>query len=230
MDERLARVEARVEAELHHVVGLVHDLPFNRRFRAITLATLAHAALYFSANHFPLSEPRLLERSALDLATPFLPWTVVVYLSAYALAFVGYLSLRKVENSTRFLQVFFTCVVVAGLVHWAVPTTYPRALFPVPAGTDALSAWLLTSLRAVDTPSSCLPSLHVAISVVSALVVFRERPRLSLALFAWATAIAVSTLTTKQHYAVDVGSGVLLAVAATVVVDLARRLPARETS
>jgi membrane-associated phospholipid phosphatase len=108
-----------------------------------------------------------------------------------------------------------------------VPTTYPRELFPIPADAGPLSALLLTALRTFDTPSSCLPSLHVAISVVSALLVFRERPRLSLALLAWAAAIAVSTLTTKQHYAVDVVSGAALAVVATLGVDVFRRMAAR---
>lgn len=222
MELNLERVEAKVVEELHHVAELVHELPFNQRFRAITLASGAHALLYFSANHFPLHEARLLPMSGLDEATPFVPWTVVPYLSAYALAFVGYLSLRKAESGTRFLQVFFTCVVLAGLAHWAMPTRYPRELFPIPPDTDAVSSFLLTGLRAFDTPNSCLPSLHVCISVVSALLVWRERPRLSGALFAWAALIGVSTLTTKQHYLVDVASGALLAVAATVAVDLLR--------
>ncbi|MFZ5443079.1 MAG: phosphatase PAP2 family protein [Myxococcota bacterium] len=223
----LTRVEAKVSEELHHVAELVHDLPFNQRFRTITLASVAHAVFYFTANHYPLHEPWLLPMTRLDAAVPFLPWTVVPYLSAYALAFVGYLSLRRAENGLRFVQVFLTCVVVAGLTHWALPTRFPRELFPVPEDASAVSAFLLRVLRTFDAPSSCLPSLHVCISVVSALLVWRERRRLSLVLFAWAAVIAVSTLTTRQHFVVDVVTGIALAVLATVGVDLLRRRRAR---
>ncbi len=212
-------LQKKVEDELHHVAHLVHDLPFNRRFRTVSLATFIHGVLYFSANHWPLSEPRLLEMTALDTATPFLPFTIFPYLSAYALVFVAFLSLRREANGIRFLQVFISCVVVAGLIHWTMPTRYPRELFPLTDAMDPLSRAALAMLRAFDTPNSCLPSLHVASSMASAMAVRRERPRLSWGLLAWATIIAISTLTTKQHYVVDVVSGIILALVSIGLVD-----------
>jgi membrane-associated phospholipid phosphatase len=210
---------ARVEAELHRVAELVHELPFDQRFRAVTLASLVHALTYFSANHFPLSEPRLLPMTAFDAAVPFIPATVFIYSSAYAMVFVAFLSLRRRQSITRFLEVFISCVVVAGFVHWTLPTRYPRELFPIPDDAGALPALALTMLRQVDTPSSCLPSLHVATAMASAVLVYREQPKRFWWFLAWAVAIALSTLTTKQHYVVDVASGTVLAVMATVLVD-----------
>ena len=110
-------------------------------------------------------------------------------------------------------------MVIAGALHWAFPTRYPRELFPIPEGTDPLSAGMLQVVRFFDTPSSCLPSLHVAISFASALLVWRERKRIFWALLAWSLVIAASTLTTKQHYLIDVLSGALLAVLVTFAVD-----------
>lgn len=210
----------------HELVRLEHT-PLGRRLFTITLASTVHAVLYFSANHWPLREPRLLRFTALDELIPFVPATSVVYVSAYVLAFVGFLSLRRASEMRRYLEVFITCVLVAGLVHWLMPTRYPRELFPLSG--DGWGARLLGAVRSVDTPNSCLPSLHVALATVAAFLVRRDRPRWVLPLALWALAIAASTLTTKQHYVVDVVSGFGLATVAVFLVEAidARRLRAK---
>jgi membrane-associated phospholipid phosphatase len=212
-------VEARVEARLHEVAVLVHEHSFQRRLAMVSLASLVHFVFYFSANHWPRSEGQLLPMTMVDELVPFLPWTIFPYVSAYGLVFVSFLSLRKASHGVRFLQVFIACVLIAGALHWAFPTRYPRELFPIPEGTDALSAGMVQVVRFFDTPSSCLPSLHVAISFASALLVWRERKGIFWALLAWSLVIAASTLTTKQHYLIDVLSGALLAVLVTLAVD-----------
>ncbi len=63
-------------------------------------------------------------------------------------------------------------------------------------------------------PYNCLPSLHVAHSFVSALAVSQVHRRLGLIALISGTLVALSTLFTKQHYAVDVIAGVLLAFVA----------------
>lgn len=216
-----------VEAQLHHVAELVHELPFKRRLRAVSLASLVHFVFYFSANHWPRVEPKLLSMSAIDEAMPFLPWAVFPYVSAYGLVFASFLSLRRAHLGRRFLQVLITCVIIAGALHWAYPTRYPRELFPIPADTDALSAGLLSLVRFFDTPSSCLPSLHVATAVLSALLVWRENRRRFWLFSAWALVIALSTLSTKQHYLLDVVTGALLAIVVTAGVDLFNQWRAR---
>jgi membrane-associated phospholipid phosphatase len=220
VDERLTRELERVEAQLHHLRHQLHDLPFDRRFRAVCLASLLHAVLYSAANHWPWGEPRLLPMTVIDTDAPFLPMTVFIYVSAYALVFVAFLSLRREESGRRFLEAFVLCVVSAGFFHWAWPTRYPRELFPLTEQADAFSRSMLGMVRHFDTPNSCLPSLHVATSVASAVLVRRERPKLFWALLAWAGLIIVSTLTTKQHYFVDVLSGTVLALVTTGLVDL----------
>ena len=55
------------------------------------------------------------------------------------------------------------------------------------------------------------PSLHVAHTTMLALLLIKDRPRLGPVALAMATALALSTLTTKQHFIADVLSGYLLA-------------------
>jgi membrane-associated phospholipid phosphatase len=80
----------------------------------------------------------------------------------------------------------------------------------------------MSFVRGVDAATSCVPSLHVADSMLAAFLMRRERPKLFPWLMTWAVAIAVSTLTTKQHYLVDVLTGIALALVAALTFQ---RLP-----
>lgn len=202
--------------------ALARELTVGRQAFLAGVFTGAHAVVYMVGNHWPVSEPRLLPLTALDTWTPFLPATVFLYISDYALAFVAFMSLERRENVRRFLWVFMTCVGVAGVVHWAFPTTYPRELFPIPQDAHLMSQWALGVLRFFDSPNSCLPSLHVATATGSAVLVYRENRKLSGGLFAWAMVVCASTLTAKQHYVVDVLAGWLMLVVVLFVVDAVR--------
>jgi membrane-associated phospholipid phosphatase len=176
------------------------------------LAPLTHVVLYTGANRFPLFEPAVLPLSHLDLAVPLIPQTVWIYLSDYALVLFAFLLCRDL---VRFAAVGFSVIGLAVVVQWLMPVAYPRALFPVDAAAG-LSAAALVLLRSVDAPVSCVPSLHVALTTVSALAIWRAPPRwhpvaISRLFFVWTGAVAVSTLTVKQHYAVDVLGGLILA-------------------
>ncbi len=66
----------------------------------------------------------------------------------------------------------------------------------------------------LDSLYNCFPSLHVAESFVSAFTSYRVNKGVGIVASAWATVIAVSTLFTKQHFAVDLVAGLLLAYVA----------------
>jgi hypothetical protein len=149
LELELHRDLAKVEHELHR---LVHQLTFSLRLRAVLAASLVHVTVYSAANHWPLGTPRLLTLTAFDQAMPFLPLTAFAYVSAYALVFVAFLSLRREASQVRFLEVFIACVLAAGFIHWALPTTYPRALYPLTDDVTAPARALLSLVRAFDTP------------------------------------------------------------------------------
>jgi len=207
------------------------ELTFGRQVFLAGAFTAMHAVVYGIGNHLPLSAPRLLPMTAIDAWTPFIPASVFLYLSDYALAFVAFMSLKRRESVVRFLWVFMTCVVIASAIHWGFPTTYPREDFPIPAGVDPLSGLALKVLRFFDSPNSCLPSLHVATATGSAVLVFREDRALSLKLFGWAMLVCAATLTAKQHYLVDVIGGWALLLVVFFAVDTVReRWPVRTGS
>jgi len=170
-------------------------------------------ALYYATNHFPVFEPRLLPLSWVDQHSPFLPWTVIIYVSEYFYFAFVYILLRKSDNINQYLYSYFVAQIIACAVFFFYPVTYPRELFPVP--TD-IPMWLQNVwiwLRKADAPTNCLPSLHVASVFLSAFAFITDKQmKLFWTFFIWSSLIALSTLTTKQHYLVDIVTGITLAI------------------
>jgi membrane-associated phospholipid phosphatase len=91
------------------------------------------------------------------------------------------------------------------------PTTYPREIFPLTENMNSVVYYGFSVLRYVDTPASCFPSLHVGAVFLASFIFLNESRKKFIIFLAWAALISISTLTTKQHYAVDVIAGFLLA-------------------
>lgn len=189
-------------------------------------ATLMHGVVYFLANHYPFGTVRQLELTTLDLAMPFWPWTVFLYLSDYALIFVAFQGCQTRRSADRFLVTELVVIGLCALMHWTWPVAFPRELYPLPADLSPAPAHAMELLRAFDAETSCLPSLHVAGAVVAPLLISREQPRAFPWLLAWSAGVAISTMTTKQHYLIDVLAGVALAVLAWLVASRIRPITA----
>jgi membrane-associated phospholipid phosphatase len=78
-------------------------------------------------------------------------------------------------------------------------------------------AWALQCLYSADPPYNCFPSLHVAHSVLSALVCYRVHRRVGVLAIGCASLIALSTLFTKQHYVLDVVAGAFMGCVAHAI-------------
>jgi membrane-associated phospholipid phosphatase len=190
---------------------------------AVVIGTGVHALAYFLANHFPRREATELAMTAVDRTVPFLPWTVFLYVSDYVLVILSFLLCRSRESALRFFCAQMSVILFATVLHWAVPIAFPRELYPLPPDLSMPPRLVMTFVRGVDAATSCVPSLHVADSMLAAFMMRRERPKLFPWLMTWAVAIAVSTLTTKQHYLVDVLTGTALALVAAITFQLRPR-------
>ncbi len=188
---------------------LVHK---ENRVSAGVLLFALTGILYLLPNHLHFFSPRLLPLSRIDVAVPFVPQTVGLYVSEYLYFAVVYLSFRDILNLNRFIYAFFSILVACVLVFWIWPTTISRDLFPLPETLDPVTYAVFSALRRVDSPANCFPSFHVGSVFLSCFLISNEGRRKFLFFLVWATAIALSTLTTKQHYFVDVVSGFGMAV------------------
>ena len=145
---------------------------------------------------------------------PVLPVFIIPYLSAYVMPFVVLATARD----RAFLRRFALAVFIAMLVSFAGFYLVPLALSQPIEAPSSPFARLLQWQRSVDRTNNFFPSLHVSTALLMALAVGWQKPRWRGRMLAWAGLVAVSTLFTRLHYAVDVLGGITVAVAAWTLI------------
>jgi len=175
------------------------------------LSFIIGAILYLSSNHFLLFTPHHLALTSLDKAIPFIPATIWIYLTEYFLFISVYLTCKDMANLNKYLYSMLALQIVSVIIFILWPTIYPRVDFPLPAASQSLTIQVFSYFRSIDQPTNCLPSLHISSCYLSAFVFREEQKSKFWFFFLWATAIGISTLTTKQHYIIDVVAGLFMA-------------------
>jgi membrane-associated phospholipid phosphatase len=184
----------------------------NRHFAGSIIFLLGFGA-YLLTNHWQLTSPQLLPFTWVDSAVPLVPTTVWIYNTEFLYFLTTYLLISDdLESLSKYCYAFIALLFTSVLIFTAWPTTYPRDSFPLPAGLDFATAYVFNSLRNADTPVNCCPSLHVSGVYLSSFVLLEAKPKWFWSLFFWGSLIALSTLTTKQHYLVDVLTGLGMAI------------------
>jgi membrane-associated phospholipid phosphatase len=166
--------------------------------------------VYFGIGHTHLSRSTEILRTRLDDVIPFWPWTSWCYLPFYAAIFlIAVAGLRRKQLFNRAVLAVIIVMSLGALGHLFVGAEYPRPVLHAPFATvsDAFMGWVQT----VDPPGNVFPSLHVAHTTMLALILREDRRRLGNVTLIMATLLALSTLTTKQHFIADVIAGYLLA-------------------
>lgn len=169
--------------------------------------------LYQWTNRNHLVEPVLLSFGPVDEIMPFWPWTIWVYITEYIIFLCAYFGLRRRENVTRYFYAYMAILLFSTVVFVVYPVTFPRHDYPVTG--NSISDMALLFLRThMDEPANCLPSLHVSSCFISAFCFWPENRRKAVWFFLWSVLVSISTMTTKQHYFVDVWTSFLLTLLA----------------
>jgi membrane-associated phospholipid phosphatase len=180
-------------------------------------AAVVQSSIYFFIGNTHFARSTELLRTKLDDAIPFIPATSWFYLPVYAGIFViAIVGFETREHFNRAL-VGFGLILLAGLAgHRLVAAEYPRPAMAPPflGPSQAFMAWVQT----IDPPCNVFPSLHVAHTSSLALILYHENKTLGRIVIALAFLLAVSTLTTKQHFIADVLAGFALAALARLTV------------
>jgi membrane-associated phospholipid phosphatase len=165
--------------------------------------------LYQITNRAHYRVPRELIFDGMDKSMPFWTWTVWIYFTEYVIFVCAYFGLRRRENVTKYFYAYMSILIFSVIIFVIFPVTFPREIFPVLGSSFSDEA--LTFLRTyMDSPANCLPSLHVSSCYISSLCFWNESRKKSMAYFAWSTLVAISTMTTKQHYFVDVWTAIIV--------------------
>jgi membrane-associated phospholipid phosphatase len=173
-------------------------------------AAVLQSAVYFGIGHLHLNRSTELLRTRLDDAIPFWPWTSWCYLPFYAAVFIiAIVGIRRRVLFNRAVTAVVIVMTVGALGHIFVGAEYPRPVLAPPY--PDVSSWFMATVQQIDPPGNVFPSLHVAHTTMLSLILLMDRRRLGTVALVMATTLALSTLTTKQHFIADVLSGYLLA-------------------
>ena len=171
---------------------------------------LLQSTVYFGIGHAHLARSTEILRTRLDDAIPFLPWTSWCYLPFYAAIFImAIIGFRRRALFNRALLAVLIVMTVGAAGHVLIGAEYPRPVLHPPY--PDLSSAFLASVQRIDPPGNVFPSLHVAHTTMLSLILIKDRPLLGKIALVMATLLALSTLTTKQHFIADVLAGYVLA-------------------
>ena len=185
------------------------------KYAAGAIVALCAAVLYLVPNRIGVDHAVTLPLTQAELLLPFWPWTGWIYNAIYLFLLASFAGMRDLAVASRFLYACLFTQMVAATVFVAYPTVFPRDLFPVPVGTAASEAALVELVRNFDRPVNCFPSLHVSTCVLCLAAYAHEPLRRYRPLAIVASILLVtSTLTFKQHYAIDLAGGAVLGLAA----------------
>jgi len=169
--------------------------------------TLYNIVNYIGGLHSPDSFFNL--NIIIDKWIPYLSWTWIFYYSFYTYsAIVAILIIIHLQQKqfTRIISTFIITMFLGASIELLVPAHCP---WPENMGTVQEFMHNLTHTGAY----ACFPSMHVALvlllSYVSLFVIQSRFLRIFSVVFA--SLITISTLTMKEHYILDVLSGILLA-------------------
>ena len=196
-----------------------------QKWLAFAAGYVGFCVLYLLTGRVHLGEPALLPVSAVDRRIPFLGWTIWIYHTQFFFLLASVRLMRRAATITRALYAMAAASLISFAVFFVYPTTLPRA--EPAAGVLTRQAFAL--LYSIDGPTNCLPSLHVALAWVAALGISTERRPARRVAWLWAALISISTLTTKQHYLVDVVAGLCVASSCWIIVKRFAMSPASVT-
>ncbi|APW35801.1 hypothetical protein RD110_00030 [Rhodoferax koreense] len=196
---------------------------------ACAMTSAIFVATYWLANHFT-SLRHDVGATVFDWERhiPFVPWTIVPYLSICVFFVLSFFAEGGPIELRRHVARLMLVLLVAMLCYAAFPL---RFTFERPV-VDGLFHPMYAALVWFDRPYNRAPSLHIAVLLVLWARFSPCRGQWAgRCLHLWFGLIAVSVLTTYQHHVIDVLAGWLLGagvVAVTALPDGGRPRRARQ--
>ncbi len=173
--------------------------------------------------------------TALDVWFPAMPWTIFVYMTLYLYWPITFLLAPRGRRGVEALLYQFQAQVLISLVTWIIFLVLPTEIYIreqmeslLPTSSELVQA-TYAHLYQVDAPWNAWPSLHVSLSLNMVMSwshftrMRTDRHRLwrrgrmdrvltTISFVTW-VALCTSIMTTKQHFFLDVWTGVLLSLA-----------------
>jgi len=148
---------------------------------------------------------------AAELELPFVPAMTAIYMSIYLLFLAGPFIVRTRREFRALILTLAVIIGCGGIAFLLIPAQL--AFPPVPEHELGIWSGVFHLADRLNLTYNLLPSLHVALTVACIAAFSAHTHGMAKALlWAWAAAIAVSTVLIHQHHVLDVLAGWLLAL------------------
>lgn len=175
-------------------------------FAALRLSVLFLLVFYGADEEAARSASRWRLYAEWELSIPYWPAAFLVYTSVWVVPFLVLWLVPEAARVRCWEREMAAALVIAGLIFVVLPTELGYA--PADAGGWEQLAWLI---RTIAGRHNLLPSLHVALTVISLRAVWPSAGRRGHRWLAgWGLMLAASTLVTHQHHVADLLTGALL--------------------
>ena len=171
--------------------------------------------LIYESSSLLQGKATILYPSIVDRLVAFTPHAIWPYLSFFLIIPLSFL--YAPVSRVRWMSLSFILTSsIAGLIYISFPTTM---LNPIDYGTS-ISSQLLSHLITVDTTNNCLPSLHIALTMIVVYGYLNNKNRFTSILFIlWGIIICFSILQLGRHLFIDLITGALLAIISGLVIQ-----------
>lgn len=144
-----------------------------------------------------------------DGIMPFVPAFIIPYMSGFVMPMFLYFFIKDKIFFRRAALSYFIMMCIA----YATYILYPVTVIIRPESMKSIFAPVFQLFYPFDPPYNAFPSLHVAMPLLAAMIVFHYNKKYWWMLV-WAAGIILSTFFVKQHYLADVAAGLILAIGA----------------
>lgn len=181
----------------------------------ISVGMTAFMVVYFSLLRHPLFPVTLMPLTWLDRLIGYQPWSVWLYITLWIYISLVPTLLADWREMGAYLKEVLALSVGGFVIFLFWPTAVPQTYFDWHAYPS------VAFLKSVDAAGNACPSLHVAFAVQAAVWLDRllrhlgARAWLRAASLLWCLGILYSTLSTKQHVALDLYAGAAMGLAVT---------------
>lgn len=188
--------------------------PLTLRLATILIFYLISGGLYFLINKLNEGKPAYTLGITLDSCIPFVPfwaWFYVLYFVVIVTPFFFINDYRELKLSIISYSIAAT-ITLCFYFFWRTYMIRPEVI------GNGVSEWLVKMIYRADNPYNCFPSQHVTFSWLAAMVARRKNKVFGGIWVVLALLISLSTLFIKQHWFMDLLSGIITAIVAYLLV------------
>ena len=149
--------------------------------------------------------------SKLDDYIPFVPEFIVFYILFFVFTPIPIIIFWKRKNINNIIRSFIMVKAISLITYMFLQTEINR---PEINPNNSIFEKIVQYLYSTDQSKNLMPSLHVSLSLLTALWIAKYYPKIKIPILILGSLIAISTVFVKQHVLIDVPTGLLLGIGA----------------